>query len=162
MSSTSCELKDQCRWRLGKTLRRQEDFTLRGDTASQVEDWYERLYPPWSDLEQEIILDTPSRTLRSNEGFKPARTAPRPGGRAPSERETLPKSNTGEVISSLFTYNPAAKAPRPAAAIEDDTPVEPSNAPLTDELATFTNFGLSTRLASHLLNKLEKIGRAHV
>jgi ATP-dependent RNA helicase DDX31/DBP7 len=31
-------------------------------------------------------------------GFKP-RTGPRPGGRAPSERETLPKSTTGEVIS---------------------------------------------------------------
>jgi ATP-dependent RNA helicase DDX31/DBP7 len=87
-------------------------------------------------------------------GFKP-RTGPRPGGRAPSERETLPKSTTGEVISSLFTYNPAAKAPRPAAAPEDETPVEPSNAPLTDELATFTNLGLSTRLAGHLMNKLE-------
>lgn len=94
------------------------------------------------------------RTDRHDDGFKPARTAPRPGGRAPSERETLPKSTTGEVISSLFTYNPAAKAPRPAA-VEDDTPVEPSNAPLTDELATFTNLGLSTRLAGHLLNKLE-------
>jgi ATP-dependent RNA helicase DDX31/DBP7 len=87
-------------------------------------------------------------------GFKP-RTGPRPGGRAPSEREILPKSTTGEVISSLFTYNPAAKAPRPTAAPEDETPVEPSNAPLTDELATFTNLGLSTRLAGHLMNKLE-------
>jgi len=95
------------------------------------------------------------RTDNHDEGFKPARTGPRPGGRAPSEREILPKSTTGEVISSLFTYNPAAKAPRPAAAPEDDTPIEPSNAPLTDELATFTNLGLSTRLASHLMNKLE-------
>ena len=95
------------------------------------------------------------RTDKHDEGFKPARTGPRPGGRAPSEREVLPKSTTGEVISSLFTYNPAAKAPRPAAAPEDDTPVEPSNAPLTDELATFTNLGLSTRLAGHLMNKLE-------
>lgn len=94
------------------------------------------------------------RTDKPEGGFTPARTGPRPGGRKPSERETLPKSSTGEVISSLFTYNPAAKASKPEPAAEDQTPVEPSNAPLTDELATFTRFGLSTSLASHLLNKL--------
>jgi ATP-dependent RNA helicase DDX31/DBP7 len=94
------------------------------------------------------------RTDDNDGGFKPARTGPRPGGRAPSEREILPKSTTGEVISSLFTYNPAAKATRPDPIPEDQAPVEPSNAPLTDELATFTNLGLSTTLASHLMNKL--------
>lgn len=95
------------------------------------------------------------RTDNHDGGFKPPRTAPRPGGRAFSERETLPKSNTGEVISSLFTYNPAAKAARPEPVAEDETPVEPSNAPLNDELATFTNLGLSTTIASHLLKKMD-------
>ncbi|KAM0715970.1 hypothetical protein Q7P37_008484 [Cladosporium fusiforme] len=94
------------------------------------------------------------RTDNHEGGFKPPRTTPRPGGRAPSERETLPKSTTGEVISSLFTYNPAAKAARPDPVAEDETPVEPSNAPLSDELATFTNLGLSTTIASHLLKKM--------
>lgn len=95
-----------------------------------------------------------ARTDNHDGGFQPPRTGPRPGGRAPGMRETLPKSTNGEVISSLFTYNPAAKAAKPDPVAEDEAPVEPSNAPLTDEMATFTNLGLSPNIASHLLNKM--------
>lgn len=95
-----------------------------------------------------------ARTDNHDGAFKPPKTGPRPGGRAFGERETLPKSNTGEVISSLFTYNPSAKASKPDPVAEDETPVEPSNAPLSDELATFTNLGLAPNLASHLLKKM--------
>ncbi|KAK5112585.1 hypothetical protein LTR62_003899 [Meristemomyces frigidus] len=61
-------------------------------------------------------------------------------------------------VSSLFTYNPRteadAKKETEPAPVQDEAPVEPSNAPLSDELATFTNLGLSTTIASHLLKKL--------
>jgi ATP-dependent RNA helicase DDX31/DBP7 len=73
----------------------------------------------------------------------------------PSERQTAPKGGK-QVISSLFTYNPTSstkpKAPEPR---QDDAPVEPSNAPLSDALDTFTSLGISTTLATHLLNKME-------
>lgn len=112
-----------------------------------------------SDEEELVVPDQqPVKRARTGESgeFRPVghTTKPRPGGRHPSQRETLPKTNTGEVISSLFTYNPAAKASKPEPTAADETPIEPSNAPLNDELATFTNLGLAGNLASHLLNKL--------
>ena len=67
------------------------------------------------------------------------------------------KSFSGDVISSLFTYNPTstvAKEPAPTEPVEDGD-VAPSNAPLDDELNTFTSLGLSAPLASHLLRKME-------
>ncbi len=58
------------------------------------------------------------------------------------------------VISSLFSFNPAAKttAEKPE---EEQEPTIPSNAPLSDEASTFTNMGVSKRLATHLSAKLE-------
>lgn len=72
-----------------------------------------------------------------------------------------PKPASTEVVSSLFTYNP--HAPRPEHQIEAakndgaeaEADVKPSNAPLDDELSTFTSLGLSPTLASHLLKKME-------
>lgn len=66
----------------------------------------------------------------------------------------------GEVVSSLFTYNPHApreEEQRGPTQDEDevDAEVKPSNAPLDDDLATFTSLGLSSTLASHLLKKME-------
>ncbi|RDL30776.1 Uncharacterized protein BP5553_10121 [Venustampulla echinocandica] len=60
----------------------------------------------------------------------------------------------GQVISSLFTFNPSSKTTfeEPEEAVE---PAKPSNAPLTEEMATFTSMGLSVRLAAHLSTKLE-------
>lgn len=66
-----------------------------------------------------------------------------------------PKSANSEVISSLFTYNPKSTASAAQPESEVDTAVQPSNAPLQDDLATFTGLGLSTTLAKHLLTKLD-------
>ncbi|KAI2474724.1 ATP-dependent RNA helicase DBP7 [Pyrenophora tritici-repentis] len=61
----------------------------------------------------------------------------------PGEQQSAPKGGK-QVISSL-----------PPKKHEDDAPVEPSNAPLSSELDTFTSLGISTTLATHLLNKME-------
>lgn len=78
-----------------------------------------------------------------------------PGAR-PSKRARIDgprpaaKSSNAEVISSLFSYNPKA-APAPEPPVEEvDVDVQPTNAPLNDELALFTTLGLSTTLAGHL------------
>jgi ATP-dependent RNA helicase DDX31/DBP7 len=60
----------------------------------------------------------------------------------------------GQVISSLFSFNPSAKTKfvEPG---EEQEPAKPSNAPLTEEMATFTALGLSRRLAAHLSTKMD-------
>ncbi|KAF2708968.1 ATP-dependent RNA helicase DBP7 [Pleomassaria siparia CBS 279.74] len=61
-----------------------------------------------------------------------------------------------QIISSLFTYNPASSTKLlPKEDAQVDIPVEPSNAPLTSELDTFTSLGISTILATHLLKKMD-------
>jgi ATP-dependent RNA helicase DDX31/DBP7 len=93
----------------------------------------------------------PASTNDQEEGdFRPHTNADitkRPGDRSKPERQ---------VISSLFSYNPASTTKvlskeQPA----DDAPVEPSNAPLTSELDTFTSLGMSPTLAAHLRNKMD-------
>lgn len=85
----------------------------------------------------------------------------RPAKRARTQRadDTLPKTSNGEVISSLFTFNPASRhVPETGdQTVVDDADVQPSNAPLVgdDEEAKFTSLGLSQNLAAHLLRKLE-------
>ncbi|KAF2152575.1 DEAD-domain-containing protein [Myriangium duriaei CBS 260.36] len=69
------------------------------------------------------------------------------------------KSGPKEVVSSLFTYNPAAATKKlditEADEGEDDAAaVEASNAPLSPEMENFTTLGLSRTLAHHLLNKM--------
>ena len=68
---------------------------------------------------------------------------------------SLPTSSNKDVISSLFTYNPKSTASQGGSVLENENQIEPSNAPLADDLATFTNLGLSSALANHLLKKLE-------
>ncbi|KAF5872464.1 putative atp dependent rna helicase protein [Botrytis fragariae] len=60
----------------------------------------------------------------------------------------------GQVVSSLFTFNPTSKKTFEESE-EQAEPAKPSNAPLTEEMATFTNLGLSRRLAAHLSTKLD-------
>lgn len=61
-----------------------------------------------------------------------------------------------QIISSLFSFNPTSTTQtQPTKSTEEDAPVEPSNAPLTSELDTFTSLGISTTLAAHLLKKME-------
>ncbi|TVY84669.1 ATP-dependent RNA helicase dbp7 [Lachnellula suecica] len=59
-----------------------------------------------------------------------------------------------QIISSLFTFNPSSKKSFEEPE-EDAEPAKPSNAPLTDEMSTFINLGLSMRLAAHLSTKME-------
>ncbi|KAF2767583.1 DEAD-domain-containing protein [Teratosphaeria nubilosa] len=99
-----------------------------------------------------------SRTPNYGDYTKPARPTNRPSGsKQPHRGDVLPKLNDGQVVSSLFTYNQTSQAPQEAKAEaqEEEMTVEPSNAPLTDELATFTSMGLSSTLASHLLRKMD-------
>ncbi|WPH04422.1 Hypothetical protein R9X50_00731300 [Acrodontium crateriforme] len=103
--------------------------------------------------DEELILpgERPNKRPRTSEGgrgTKPVRTEPRD--------HRLPKSITkGEYISSLFTYNQESSTKHEEFTVDDSVSAEPSNAPLNDELATFTKLGLSSTLASHLLNKME-------
>ncbi|KAF1966004.1 hypothetical protein BU23DRAFT_574369 [Bimuria novae-zelandiae CBS 107.79] len=61
-----------------------------------------------------------------------------------------------QIISSLFSFNPTSTTlAEPTKASEEDAPVEPSNAPLTSELDTFTSLGISPTLAAHLLKKMD-------
>lgn len=96
----------------------------------------------------------PFKRQRTDAEYKPThttgRTGPRDGANAPRQR---PK----EVISSLFTYNPTSThvaQEADAEAEEDAEPVQPSNAPLSSELDTFTSLGLSPNVARHLLEKM--------
>ncbi|KAL6710013.1 ATP-dependent RNA helicase dbp7 [Coniothyrium glycines] len=71
------------------------------------------------------------------------------------EKQHAPKGGK-QVISSLFTYNPTSTTKsQPSERRDDDAPVIPSNAPLDNELDTFTSLGISTSLAAHLLKKME-------
>lgn len=75
--------------------------------------------------------------------------------RRPGEKQDAPKGGK-QIISSLFTYNPTSTTkPQAGERRVEDVAVEPSNAPLSSELDTFTSLGISTTLATHLLNKME-------
>jgi ATP-dependent RNA helicase DDX31/DBP7 len=63
-------------------------------------------------------------------------------------------SKPAQIISSLFSFNPSSKT-KFEEPQEDAESARPSNAPLTEEMATFTALGLSRRLAAHLSTKLE-------
>ncbi|KAF2201744.1 ATP-dependent RNA helicase-like protein dbp7 [Delitschia confertaspora ATCC 74209] len=85
----------------------------------------------------------PSSTVNATEGVK--RTEERHGGPPPKQ-----------IISSLFTYNPTSITKELVKTDpKNETPVEPSNAPLDPKLETFTSLGISPALASHLLNKMD-------
>ncbi|KAF1985075.1 DEAD-domain-containing protein [Aulographum hederae CBS 113979] len=78
----------------------------------------------------------------------------------PSHPTYRPKSQTQsngtpkQIVSSLFTYNPKSTNQAKERGEENADPIEPSNAPLTDEMATFVSLGLSIPLAAHLIKKM--------
>ncbi|KAF2721545.1 putative ATP dependent RNA helicase [Polychaeton citri CBS 116435] len=119
--------------------------------------------PNYGDVvsEDEVTQPRAKRAKISSEEDLPARkevshSAPKRTGTA-RETQRLPKLTNGEVISSLFTYNPSSGAATDPQKVttEDDAPVEPTNAPLDDPaLASFTEIGLSPSIANHLLRKL--------
>jgi len=79
---------------------------------------------------------------------------PHSSSNAAPRNRTGPAGGKPQVISSLFSFNPSAKT-KFEEPEEEPEPAKPSNAPLTEEMATFTNLGLSRRLAAHLSTKLE-------
>lgn len=109
--------------------------------------------------------DTQSRTefesgsakrRKLDAGLIPLRYTPRNANR-PQQRPNH-AHGTPQVISSLFTYNPAPMVS--LTEFEDDpaetaSPVEPSNAPLTEEELSFTTLGVNKSLATHLTKKLD-------
>ena len=102
--------------------------------------------------------DRADKTDRANAAdFRPQSNTAAP--KQPAERQEAPKKGNKQIISSLFTYNPTSTtrtlpADRTADRAADDVPIEPSNAPLSSELETFTSLGMSPTLAAHLLNKM--------
>ncbi len=130
-------------------------------------------------------IDIGPRTRRTSTSPQPSTLVERPAKRArvsgefaskPAEKNEAsnfrPQSNPSktktsgdnqnslkpgkQVISSLFTYNPTSMTkPQASERRQDEVPVEPSNAPLSSELDTFTSLGLSTSLAAHLTKKME-------
>lgn len=110
--------------------------------------------------DEELILPDSHPNKRARIGERPERISSRPSetrsNQGGNQRGPL-NANTFKdgVISSLFTYNPTAAVLEKQEVKEDDQPVQPSNAPLDDELANFTSLGISVPLAAHLLKKLE-------
>ncbi|OJD16794.1 hypothetical protein AJ78_03084 [Emergomyces pasteurianus Ep9510] len=78
-------------------------------------------------------------------------------GNAQNDQARKNQNQPREIISSLFSFNPApTSAAEPSKSeAEGDESSKPSNAPLVDGIDTFTSLGLSPTLAAHLLTKLE-------
>lgn len=91
-----------------------------------------------------------SRVTKFNDEPRPSFVPGKVPGGVP--RDTTSGRPT-QVISSLFTFNPASKK-KFEEPTEEAEPVKATNAPLTDEMATFVNLGLSRRLAAHLSTKM--------
>ncbi|KAK4896903.1 ATP-dependent RNA helicase dbp7 [Elasticomyces elasticus] len=149
-------------WKDRLTARKSAEWG-RAKAAERVAGGGKRI-PDYGDVqseEEELIVgeqQRPAKKARTS-ASEAATIVKKPKvAREPHRGDILPKTTTGEVISSLFTSNPSvaktAAQPAPSEAV-DETPIEPSNAPLSDELATFTNLGLSPTLANHLLTKLQ-------
>lgn len=96
-----------------------------------------------------------SRTTKFQDDTRPASVPERhpPGGINGASREVA-SAKPGQIVSSLFSFNPASKTKFDEPS-EESVPAKPSNAPLTEEMATFTTLGLSHRLAAHLSTKME-------
>ncbi|KAF2736117.1 ATP-dependent RNA helicase-like protein dbp7 [Polyplosphaeria fusca] len=126
----------------------------------------QRNVPASKSVEQEEAAERPAKRARVGGAFKPtakpstdaANFRPHTDSnitKKPGQRSEAPKGGK-QIVSSLFSYNPTSTTkPSTKIVFDDDAPVEPSNAPLSSELDTFTSLGLSPALATHLLNKME-------
>lgn len=109
---------------------------------------------------EELILPEDHRNKRARTGEHSGSRPSHPLGTR-SNQNGVNRIPTGAtplkdgVISSLFTYNPTAAPSEQPDLRDNDEPVQPSNAPLDDELANFTTLGISTPLAAHLLKRLD-------
>ncbi|KLJ11528.1 ATP-dependent RNA helicase DBP7 [Blastomyces silverae] len=120
----------------------------------------------------EITSPRPPKRQRVDGDFKPSSSSShRASGHTPTSTNVGSSNDRGntqgnqarknqnqprEIISSLFSFNPApVSAVEPPKPEEGAEPSKPSNAPLIDGIDTFTSLGLSPMLAAHLLTKLE-------
>ncbi|KAK5694738.1 ATP-dependent RNA helicase dbp7 [Elasticomyces elasticus] len=146
-------------WKDRLTARKSAEWG-RAKAAERVAGGGKRI-PDYGDVqsEEEELIVGEQRPAKKAKTSSDAAIVKKPKvAREPHRGDILPKTTTGEVISSLFTSNPSIvkTAAQPALSeTVDETPISPSNAPLSDELATFTNLGLSPTLANHLLTKLQ-------
>ena len=107
-----------------------------------------------------INFNARKTTKFDDEDSSPSYTNARPaqGGFGGGTKTQKQPGGKPQVISSLFSFNPSSKTTLEEPKEEESEPVEPvkpTNAPLTEEMETFTNLGLSRRLAAHLSTKLD-------
>jgi len=127
-------------------------FAQLGSGRSNIPKRIPRFDEVRSEDEELILPDEPSsKRLKFDQQPQPASTQT---GR-PRFDESRQQRPPREVVSSLFTYNPESSIVTAESVHEASDVVEPSNAPLQDDLAGFTGLGLSSTMAKHLLTKLE-------
>lgn len=93
-----------------------------------------------------------NRTTKFQDDYEPSYASGANSSRPRNKEASAGKPDT--IISSLFTFNPSSKKTFDEP-VEEAEPAKPSNAPLTAEMETFTNLGLSRRLAAHLSTKMD-------
>lgn len=81
---------------------------------------------------------------------KRRRTSPQPSQTKSFQQNAPPAAKQGQIISSLFTSNPAIVPPTQGPMARKN---QPSNAPLTDA-STFAGLGLDPLLVSHITQKM--------
>ena len=113
--------------------------------------------------------DRDSKNARASEqNFRPSKRmrvdAPNSTNHSRVSRRAVPRGQASDgrrgtargVVSSLFSYNPQPKTSETTRDADESTDVaNPSNAPLKDELETFTSLGLTSYVVEHLFRKLE-------
>jgi ATP-dependent RNA helicase DDX31/DBP7 len=101
----------------------------------------------------------PVKRRREGGDFTPASSqgaVPKSNRALQDQSRSSDLSQSREVISSLFSYNPKpAIVPEQPSDPINDIPAQPSNAPLVDGADTFASLGLSNIVANHLITKLE-------
>ena len=109
--------------------------------------------------EPDFHQSRPAKRRRENGDFTPATseaTIPTSASALHDRSTSRKSSQSREVISSLFSYNPKpATAPEQPSKPTDDILALPSNAPLVDGADTFASLGLSNILANHIISKMQ-------
>jgi ATP-dependent RNA helicase DDX31/DBP7 len=113
--------------------------------------------PSQRQKESDFPLPRPVKRRREDGDFAPSSNQAHAPTQSTAARERPHSlSQSGSVISSLFSYNPKPVTPllQPSGPTTSIT-AQASNAPLVDGVDTFISLGLSNVLANHLVTKLE-------
>lgn len=95
-----------------------------------------------------------TRTDAQSEQLSQPPPAKRQKPNAPITHHAKSSNTNTEVISSLFTSNPTAKATAVLQPQQEASDLSPSNAPLPEGASHFTSLGLDPKIATHLLTSL--------